>query len=579
MAGSVVTGKTQGENCNCPKKCFDKIGEDVGLIFSEFYKLPSKNLQDSYLYGLMKRKHVERTRPRSGSRQPKVSSYVYAVRHNGQEVTVCKKAFQNLHGITKSRLERLQQHLSLGNATPPIDRRGFHQHRANKLPADTITQVREHILSFPRYKSHYSRKDNLQHFYLSPLLSIAKMHELYLEKHEPDQYALLLQNQKIKPIVKYEYFRKYFTENYKINFGKPKSDTCSKCDKLMNKINSADSSEIKRSLEVEKDLHLRKAEWFYKDLKEKTSLAKAKPNVEVITFDFQQNLPLPVSPSGEVFYKIQLWVYNFCIHVGSSGKSYCYVYDETVGGKGQNEVSSMILDFLKTHISPDVTDIYVFSDNCSSQNKNYVLVQLFFTLVELGKFNIICHRYPEPGHSFLPCDRSFGRIEVEKRKYDKIYLPRDYINIIKKSSKNFEVIEVTQDIFVDCKSHLERFYVKNPSKKNHKFTLSKYRTLLYQKNDLGTLLKCSESVGEAIFFDFNIKNNKVMEPVSLPDVEKKLHSGPRLLKQAKLNHVMILGRAYVPQCDQWFYDHIEDYHKRHKEPDVDTSVSEYSDDE
>nr|CAH7753680.1 unnamed protein product [Callosobruchus chinensis] len=245
MAGSVVTGKTQGENCNCPKKCFDKIGEDVGLIFSEFYKLPSKNLQDSYLYGLMKRKHVERTRPRSGSRQPKVSSYVYAVRHNGQEVTVCKKAFQNLHGITKSRLERLQQHLSLGNATPPIDRRGFHQHRANKLPADTITQVREHILSFPRYKSHYSRKDNLQHFYLSPLLSIAKMHELYLEKHEPDQYALLLQNQKIKPIVKYEYFRKYFTENYKINFGKPKSDTCSKCDKLMNKINSADSVRLK----------------------------------------------------------------------------------------------------------------------------------------------------------------------------------------------------------------------------------------------------------------------------------------------------------------------------------------------
>lgn len=171
------------------------------------------------------------------------------------------------------------------------------------------------------------------------------MHELYLQKHEPEQYSLLLQNKDIKPVVKYEYFRKYFTENFKISFGKPKSDTCSKCDKLMNKISSSDSDEIKKSLEVEKEIHLRKAEWFYTHLKEKTNLAKTTATVEVITFDFQQNMPLPVSSSGEVFYKIQLWMYNFCIHVGSTGKSYCYVYDETVGGKGQNEVASMILDF------------------------------------------------------------------------------------------------------------------------------------------------------------------------------------------------------------------------------------------
>lgn len=50
-------------------------------------------------------------------------------------------------------------------------------------------------------------------------------------------------------------------------------------------------------------------------------------------------MPLPVTPSSDVFYKVQLWVYNFCIHIGSSGKSYFYVYYETVAGKGQNEVT------------------------------------------------------------------------------------------------------------------------------------------------------------------------------------------------------------------------------------------------
>lgn len=56
----------------------------------------------------------------------------------------------------------------------------------------------------------------------------------------------MLQNLPINPVVKYEYFRKFFTENFKINFAKPKSDTCTKCDKLLNKINAADSDAEKK---------------------------------------------------------------------------------------------------------------------------------------------------------------------------------------------------------------------------------------------------------------------------------------------------------------------------------------------
>lgn len=403
----------------------------------------------------------------------------------------------------------MQKHLSDGHGTAPTDRRGKHQNRANKLPRDTNAKIREHILSFPRYKSHYSRKDNLCRYYLSPLLNISKLHQLYLEKHEPEQHALMLQNLPTHPVVKYEYFRKFFTENFKISFGKPKSDTCTKCDKLLNKINAADCDSEKNSLETEKSIHLTKAQVFYTDLKATTNLLQTHPEMEVITFDYQQNLPLPVSSSGEVFYKVQLWVYNFCIHVGSSKKSYFYVYDETVGGKGQNEVASLIFHFLNNYLRPEVTEIHIFSDNCASQNKNYTLVQFFFSLIRTDRFKVICHRYPEPGHSFLPCDRSFGLIEMEKRKYDKIYLPQEYVNIIRGSSKNFVVIPVTQDFFLNFKSHLERFFLRNPSKNNNKFTISKYRIIRYEKSDSGTLVKCSESVSVPIFFSFDIEKKKL----------------------------------------------------------------------
>ncbi|KAJ8870118.1 hypothetical protein PR048_029130 [Dryococelus australis] len=42
-----------------------------------------------------------------------------------------------------------------------------------------------------------------------------------------------------------------------------------------------------------------KAETFYRDLKEKTELSKEDEEVEVLTFYFQQSLPLPKVPSGD----------------------------------------------------------------------------------------------------------------------------------------------------------------------------------------------------------------------------------------------------------------------------------------
>ncbi|KAK4882471.1 hypothetical protein RN001_005790 [Aquatica leii] len=147
-----------GENCNCKLKCFVNIGpEGCKAIYTNFYGISSKDLQDAYLYGLIKRDSVNRQRPRSGEGQAKSSTYLY------REIRICKKAFLSVHGLSKSRLERLQKHLSHGNSTPPTDRRGRHEKRPNKLHEDINTKIREHILSFPRYKSHYSRKDNIHH--------------------------------------------------------------------------------------------------------------------------------------------------------------------------------------------------------------------------------------------------------------------------------------------------------------------------------------------------------------------------------------------------------------------------------
>lgn len=83
----------------------------------------------------------------------------------------------------------------------------------------------------------------------------------------------------------------------------------------------------------------------------------------------------------------------------------------------------------------------------------------------MKRFKLIHHRFPEPGHSFLPCDRCFAAIEKRKRRYDKIYLPSEYSKIIKESGKNFHVIKPDQIMFLNFKEHFMPSFKKNPSTK------------------------------------------------------------------------------------------------------------------
>jgi len=83
------------------------------------------------------------------------------------------------------------------------DERGRHHNRPKKIPEEAKEKVREHIKSFPQRKSHYSQKDNRKRKYLSENLSISRMHDLYLEKYEPQ-----VSETAAKPQVKEWLYRK-----------------------------------------------------------------------------------------------------------------------------------------------------------------------------------------------------------------------------------------------------------------------------------------------------------------------------------------------------------------------------------
>ena len=75
-----------------------------------------------------------------------------------------------------------------------------------------MNDVKDHILSFPNYESHYCRERTSKK-YLSSDLSITKMYDMY-------------KTSRTKPVS-----RKCFHE-LNLSFKKPKQDTCNACDEL-----------------------------------------------------------------------------------------------------------------------------------------------------------------------------------------------------------------------------------------------------------------------------------------------------------------------------------------------------------
>ena len=93
---------------------------------------------------------------------------------------VCKTAFLSIFGISNGRLNRALQAQASNGGLPHTDQRGRHE-PPNKTSPEKLQLVKEHMESFPVYESHYSRKDNPCRKYLSPMLSIAMMHQLFKE--------------------------------------------------------------------------------------------------------------------------------------------------------------------------------------------------------------------------------------------------------------------------------------------------------------------------------------------------------------------------------------------------------------
>lgn len=529
-------------NCRC--KCSSKLSvEEQNKIFTAYHSLSSSSTQQNlYLEGCVRPMEVKRHRSRKTiNPRGRSQSFVYQVKIDGKLVTLCQSAFLAVHGIKRSRLRRKIQK----NNAEPKDSRGLHHSRPNRTKTDTLVAVRRFLEELPARESHYSRSDNKLRKYLDSHLSVAKLHQNFLEKNQDKQ-------------VSYEMFRKIFTEEYNISFGFPRKDICKECTLFLTRLQQAEVTHDEASTQTVKtarELHLRKAEWFQKKISEET---KAKdPTILSICFDYQKNLPVPVTNIADEYYLRQLWIHNLGIHCLTTGQASMYMYAEHFAQKGPNEVITCLQDYITQNQKPEQRILHLFCDNCFSQNKNRFLFVFLDQLCANNIFETIEVFYPLPGHSMMPVDRDFAVIEKQRLKYDKVDNPEFYVNLIKNCKKTnpFDVVFVQHSLRSNgCLNEGDRII----KVKHYKLWLdshikgtvpgiSKARRVKFSRNEQPQL--------SATYFG-------PMETIKLYKVgqSRKLRGQPTLayeneylkIKQTKFDNVMLLIKHVVSLDTEFF---------------------------
>ncbi|CAH2009500.1 unnamed protein product [Acanthoscelides obtectus] len=342
--------KVLGPPCQCKKNCRQLLQETASTIFHAFWDLNSYDEQNTYLFSTVKQ-------------------------------------------------------IVEGRTTPKRDGRGKHQNRPNKISAERVQSVHDHIKAIPKYVSHYSRKVNPNRVFLNHDLNISTLYK--------DYYVEWCKERGIAP-VKEDRYRRIFCSDYNIGFKLPKSDTCHTCDFLnnqmeANKENLEEFNEFKTQLQ----LHQTRALAMQDSLKKEVS-DNAKNSTCIISFDLQQTLPTPSLTVGPAFYLRKAWTYNLGIHDCVTGKGSMFLWAEPTAKRGSEEIASILLKYLQG-ISSTKEHLVVFTDNCGGQNKNWVIMSLWLQLVREGFFKSIEHRFLIPGHTHLPSDRDFAIIEKHKR--------------------------------------------------------------------------------------------------------------------------------------------------------------------
>lgn len=532
-------------SCTCVKECHrlvpkDKREED----FQKYVTLGSYEAQLLFIVNCVKetpksRSYTVTTENQSrGVKKTKVYTRTYTI----CGIKVCKNMFLNHLQITPKKVDVSLKKNRDGDTIK--DKRGQTRGGWNKTKEEDVEFIKNIINALPKYESHYRRAQNTgNRQYLKLGMTVQKIYNLYKEELKK------IYGEKKEPVSMVTLKRIFYT-NFDLHCKSLKKDTCSRCDTFKNKINNS-TGEEKEKLHEEHKIHLKRADDLRSFMNEDLRQAETDIHFECLTYDLEKTLPLPRIPTSIVFYKRQLWLYNCGIHAGSDDSGHCYVWIEGEAGRGAQEVGSCLINFIKNKLNPNVHHLVLWSDCCGGQNRNIKIVLMLKTILNSHEtLQTITLKYLESGHTFLPNDTDFSKIETHLKYYQRLYTPEDYIEVIKgcKVQKQLQVTRMCKNDFLSIKNIEKKIVNRKVDTNKNKTNWLKTKEILLKKTKKYSVFMKTTMDGDE-YQELNIEKKYKGRPLVISENDfVTLWPSGKEIPQAKLDDLESMFDLIPKDC-------------------------------
>ncbi|XP_030757813.1 uncharacterized protein LOC115883597 [Sitophilus oryzae] len=318
--------------------------------------------------------------------------------------------------------------------------------------------VKEHINSYHPQPSHYNLSHAPNRRYLTADLSI---HSMYLDYNSKN----------IDNKVTYETYRKIFNKE-NIGFSVPTQDECGSCSKFKQHSHDENATtfengvveSVKSPEDMENSTQLNSKTsdcqicMEYQKHQKRYRVASEKymggvdqsinSTTERYAVDMQKVIIIPKMTIKNSYFVSRLVIFHETFaNLKKGGENMCILWHEAIMGRNSPDVTSAYYNMIK-RLQNKTKHVIFWADNCTSQNKNWVLFTSCVTFVnEPWGPETITFKYFEPGHSFMKADSVHGQIGKKWKKAAEILDFEDLENLIRSSNKKNHVISLRYEDF------------------------------------------------------------------------------------------------------------------------------------
>lgn len=546
----------------CRKRCYEKVNEEKQRHFHEHFYKCSKVEQNQILAGditISKKSGERKGRGKPGIKHNRQITVQYSLKLDGHREMVCKNMFQSVYGLTTFKVDYLVEKLK-HSSVPHVsleDKRGRHEPTNKKI--EERKAMLEHIERYPKYESHYSRRDS-QKKYLRSHLNIRMLYSEYKAEHEN--------------AGSYDLFREVF-KSTGYAFKQPHVDTCKTCDSYVLKIKQTNDQNAKKELIQDHNKHKDLADLGYKHKDTDKTKAKEDTTMRVLVFDLQQVLDTPSLTANVSFYKRLLSTYNLTIRdcTTDGGTTHCYMWHEAIGNRGSEDIASCVLKKLES-LPENVTHVTTYSDTCGGQNRNINMACMFSLFVSKSNHvECVDQKFLVPGHTHLECDVDHARIERAKKSTEiPIMVPRDWFQFVRtvRGKKPFQVHEMSQEDFMSFSTIVRELLIRRTTDtEGRKINWLQMKWIRYEKTFGVILFKTSLDEENFRVLDLRrLKRGNKPKPVL-----RKCYNGPLPINPLKKKDLLSLLPLIHTECHQ-FYMNLETSGRAPEIMDVDSEEDE-----